>query len=166
MLLENIDRRTNPGWLINSNCIMQSVADRADGRARKRRGRRVERRKKIMRNIPIRGHLCSTLFYSPCRSPPPPLLLFFLHSRPFIRRPQYRQERHPLARGGPSRLFHCSRKGCLKYARLIFLHSFSTRSHLSLSLSFFLSFSPSPLPLSFLVVPAIVRRKSTRYWAR
>lgn len=102
MLLENIDRRTNPGWLINSNCIMQSVADRADGRAR--RGRRVERRKKIMRNIPIRGHLCSTLFYSPCRSPPPPLLLFFLHSRPFIRRPQYRQERHPLARGGPSRL--------------------------------------------------------------
>lgn len=164
MLLENIDRRMNPGWLINSNCIMQSVADRADGRAR--RGRRVERRKKIMRNIPIRGYLCSTLFYSPCRSPPPPLLLFFLHSRPFIRRPQYRQERHPLARGGPSRLFHCSRKGCLKYARLIFLHSFSTRSHLSLSLSFFLSFSPSPLPLSFLVVPAIVRRKSTRYWAR
>lgn len=28
MLLENIDRRMNPGWLINSNCIMQSVADR------------------------------------------------------------------------------------------------------------------------------------------
>lgn len=45
------------------------------------------------------------------RSPLPfaPFLFFlFFHSRPFIRRPQYRQERHPLATGGPSRLLHCA----------------------------------------------------------
>lgn len=102
-----------------------------------------------MRNIPIRGHLCSTL---PVVHRLP--LLFFSIADPLY-------VDHSIDSNGTPQLRGCSivqrsRKGCLKYARLIFLHSFSTRSHLSLSLSFSPFFFPAP-PLPFPVVPAIVR---------
>lgn len=163
MLLENIDRRMNPGWLINSNCIMQSVADRADGRARKRRGRRVERRKKIMRNIPIRGHLCSTLFYSPCRSPPPPPPPFFSPQQTLYTSTTVSTGTAPLSQRGTFEAVPLFAQGLLEIRASDFSPFFFNAFP---SLSLFPSFSPSPFPLSFLVVPAIVRRKSTRYWAR
>lgn len=152
MLLE-ISIRIPPGWLINSNRIMQSGGSMDERVNCEEQGGGEEEessgggRGKIMRNIPIRGHLCSTL---PVVHPPSTfLLLFFLHSRPFIRRPQYRQERHPLARGGPSRLFHCATfaQGLLEIRASDFSPFFFNAFP-----SLFLSFSPSslsPLP-SFL----------------
>lgn len=99
------------------------------------------------------------MFYSPCRTPPPSPPPFFLYSRPFIRRPQYRQQRHPLARGGPSRLFHCATfaQGLLEIRASDFSpFFFNAFPSLSLSLSFSPFFFPAP-PLPFPVVPAIVR---------
>lgn len=89
------------------------------------------------------------MFYSPCRTPPPSPPPFFLYSRPFIRRPQYRQQRHPLARGGPSRLFHCATfaQGLLEIRASDF-SPFFFNAFPSLSLSFSRSLlSSSPLPL-------------------
>lgn len=108
-----------------------------------------------MRNIPIRGHLCSTL---PVVHRPPLLLLFFSIADPLYVDHSIDSNGTPQLEGdlrGCS-IVQRSRKGCLKYARLIFLHSFSTRSHLSLSLSFSPFFFPAS-PLPFPVVPAIVR---------